>query len=211
NKNVIEKDKHLVETDNITNHEVISKDQMIKFTVNNRGKVYTTQISFLKNGVARKYHCTCEAIKKYSGACKHVVGSMLYLNTVNLSEKDKYKQPEKTPKTDSFSSFKGANALEKLKTSFSKYKVNHIYYIDKERVNIDVIINCSGNFFRRHFDLYLKVGLDHLYVIKNIQQIAKLLVDGETHEFGKNFTYESEKHYIAPEDKRVLLLLLTIY
>jgi len=211
NKTVFEKGKHLFETANITNHEVISKDQMIKFTVNNRGKVYTTQISFLKNGVARKYHCTCEAFKKYSGACKHVVGSMLYLNTVNLSEKAKHKQPEKTPKTASFASFQGANVLEKLKTSFSKYQVDHISYVGKERVNIEFIINCSGNFFRRHFELYLKVGLDHLYVIKNIPQIAKILVDGETHEFGKNFTYESEKHYIAPEDKRVLLLLLTIY
>lgn len=208
NKTVFEKGKQLFESNTITKHDVIPKDQMVKFTLNTRDKVYTTQISFLKNGVARKYHCTCEAFKKYSGACKHVVASMLYLNTVDLS---KNKNSNDAPKVSSFASFQGEKVLKKLKESFSKYQVDHMSFAGKEQVNMEFILNCSGNFFRRHFELYLKVGLDHLYVIKDIPQIAQVLVNGETHEFGKNFTFDSEKHYISPEDKQVLSTLLTIY
>lgn len=211
NKTVFEKGKKLKDNQNVLEHQVLPKEQMVKFTVKGSAQKYTTQISFLKNGVARKYHCNCAAFKKYSGACKHVVSSMLYLNTIDLSDSKTESKDSPSLSKKGYTSFHNSKILKDLKDSFSKYQVDRMSYVGKQKVNIEFILNSSGNYFSKHFELYLKVGLDHLYVIKNIPQVVESLINGEPYEFGKNFTFHPDNYFISPEDKRVFNLLLTIY
>lgn len=210
NKTVFEKGKQLFNQEGVKDHQVREKDQMIEFTIQDNNRQFTSQISFLKNGVARKYHCTCQAFKNYSGACKHVVASMIYLNGIKLNKKPE----EKTKKESSpshLSSYHNSQVLEDLKESFSRHQVDRMSNVGKEEVNFEFILNVSGSFFSKHFELYLKVGIDHLYVIKNIPQVVNTLLKGETYEFGKNFTFDPNHYYVAPEDKRVLQLLADIH
>lgn len=210
NKTVFEKGKHLFERDCVKNHQILEKNNTIQFTVSENAREFTTQIMFLKNGVARKYHCSCEAFKKYSGACKHVVSSLIYLNGINLNKVEKEKTV-KDSRPSRLSSYHNNQVLEDLKTAFSKYQVDTMSYINKEEVNFEFILNSSGTYFSKHFELYLKVGIDHLYVIKNIPHVVNSLLKGDTYEFGKNFTFDSTKYFIAPEDKYVLELLSDIH
>lgn len=209
NKTVFDRGKNLYDDRRVLDYDVDEKNHTIKFNVKGKTSTYKTQVSFLKNGVAKKYHCTCPAFKKYSGACKHVVASMLSLNSIDLKHKKTPKQAEESDLMK-HPSFHHSHVLRYLKHAFSKYQVDKMSYIGKEPVHVEFILNSSGNFFKKYFDLYLKVGIDHMYVIKNIPQVAKALVDGERYEFGKNFTFDPEHYFVLPEDKRLLSLIMNI-
>ena len=86
NKTVFNRGQALYDDGAVKNLGVDEEDRTIVFHVKGKADHYKTQISFLKNGVARKYHCTCPAFQQYSGACKHVVCSMLHLNNIKKYE-----------------------------------------------------------------------------------------------------------------------------
>lgn len=210
NKTVFNRGQTLYDNGAVKNLGVDEEDRTIVFHVKGKTDHYKTQISFLKNGVARKYHCTCPAFQQYSGACKHVVCSMLHLNNIKKDELKKDEKPQKSTSKQTASSRSSA-VLQDLKQIAQTSSVHHLSVINKERVNFEFVLNANITSFNKQFEFYLRVGVDHLYVIKNIPYIIGQLLDGKAHEFGKQFAFTPSDFYITDEDRDVLEMIYMIY
>lgn len=214
NQTVFDRGKELSSESSVENMKLNSESRTIIFLVKDKDNQFTAQLRFYPNGVARKYQCSCEPFKKYSGACKHVVCSMLYLNTIkqeDLNNQKNLRTSHLSPKPPKPTTRKNNLALNKLKEATSNTYYSEINSVGKEPVHFEFVLNCSGTQFAQHFELYMKIGIDHLYVVKNIPHVILHLLEGQTYEFGKNFTYNPTKHLINDDDKKVLEALYDVY
>ena len=77
-----------------------------------------------------------------------------------------------------------------------------LYYFDdseKELVNLEVNIEVSNNKIYADF----KIGLDKMYVLKNIKAFAESRINNTLLEYGKNFTYNPNIHYFSEIDEEL--------
>lgn len=179
-------------------------------------RMYSVNLRFYPNGVARKYHCTCPAFQKHSGACKHVVASMIRLNELNQEDLSKASNSSRLGKKTGLSitpSLRKSNeALQKLITSAKKEHeiTNHSY--TKKHILMEFILNISGSDFTTAYEMYMKVGTEeHMYVIKNIPHVILQLLEGKTHEFGQKLTYQASEYTLFKEDRDMLEVLYDIF
>lgn len=126
------------------------------------------------------------------GFCKHIVGVMLkfikeyYLRTHFNEERSK---------------------LDKLlkDIKYNTYKLSE----HKEKLNLEINYN---------YDIYehitssmeLKIGIDKLYVVRNMKQFLQAIERNQSLEFGKSFTFKPMEQKFMPEDKKFIELLLEI-
>jgi hypothetical protein len=151
---------------------------------------YKTIIKFDQYNVYAGFHCTCAAYKQYGEACKHVAALYSYLN-----ESDKFKK-----------SLNYIAANEFLDNYFSniavenKHKVSVEYYVQPNAYSGDMIGYLS-----------LRIGIDKLYVVKNLKSFLEQVTSGGVVEFGKKFIFNSKIHDFKNEDKRIIDFLLELY
>lgn len=178
-------------------------------------KRYNVNLRFYPNGVARKYHCTCPAFQKYSGACKHVVATMLQLNGIDQEDLTKAAFQRSSGLNNSPAAIpsyrKSDEALRKLitasKKELSASTISHM----KELLNTEFILNISGANYTASYEMFMKVGTDHLYIVKNIPHVILQLLEGEKHEFGKNLTFDPAKHSITSEDRKLMEVMYDVF
>lgn len=153
-------------------------------------KLYMTTIKFDENNKYSSCHCTCPAFQNYKDPCKHVAALYFY-----LIESDKFNK-----------SFNYIAAEEFLEDYF--FNINEV---NKTRVNLEYkiqTVNYSANIIGY---LSLKIGIDKMYIIKNIRQfLEKVLIEGIM-PFGKNFIYNGRIHEFKDEDKKVIEYLLELF
>ncbi len=49
-----------------------------------------------------------------------------------------------------------------------------------------------------------KIGIDKMYILKNITEFAYSKLNGYELDFGKKFTYNPNTHYFADEDEKLV-------
>lgn len=152
-------------------------------------KLYKTMIKFDENNKYNSCHCTCPAFQQYMDPCKHVAALYFY-----LSESDKFNK--------SLNYIAGGEFLESYFSDISEK--------NKRRVNLEYqiqTISYPGNLFGY---LSIKIGIDKMYIIKNIRQLLEQSqVDGIL-VFGKNFIYNEKIHEFKDEDKKIIEFLLEL-
>lgn len=174
-------------------------------------RTYSVNLRFYPNGVARKYHCTCPPFQKSSGACKHVVASMLMLNDLEPEELSKASKAKRSLGTAP-SLRKSDAAIRKLIDSSKKELESMTTSFTKKTLHMEFVLNISGVSYTTAYELYMKVGTaDHLYVIKNIPHVLLQLLEGKPYEFGKNLIFESKQYRISKEDRKMMEVLYDIY
>lgn len=210
NSKVFKKGQKLKEDGHVGTPRVDEETRTLAFPVEGT-KMYSVNLRFYPNGVARKYHCTCPAFKKYSGACKHVVASMLQLNELdskNLSAPSK----EKTSVGHLPSLRKSEKAIRKLIHSSKKELESITSSLNKRQIKMEFVLNISGGHYLTTYEMFVKIGTEeHLYVIKNIPHVLLQLLESEIYEFGKNLTYDPRYYQIAKEDRKMMEVLYTIF
>ncbi|MCT4507591.1 MAG: hypothetical protein N4A48_02320 [Tepidibacter sp.] len=107
-----------------------------------------------------------------------------------------------------------------LKDSKEKYITQDVldFFTYKESYN-KVLVNLEidyefiheKNGFLNDTYLSLKVGDKRLYVVKNIKKFIEYIINEETLNFGKNFTFDPSIHYFKEKDKLIIDLLMEIY
>lgn len=153
-------------------------------------KLYKTFIKFDENNNYSSCNCTCPAFLQSKEPCKHVAALYFY-----LIESDKFNR-----------SVNYIAAGEFLESYFSditeenKGRVNLEYYVQT--------ITYPGDLFGY---LYIKIGIDKMYIVKNIRSfLEQAMVDGVV-EFGKNFIFNGKIHEFRDEDKKIIEYLLELY
>ena len=84
---VYEKGLELYENHRVKNLSLNEEQRSVEFIIKDDSEV-TSLLSFKENGLAEKYSCNCLDFQKQRGACRHVITSMIHLNTYNQEEFD---------------------------------------------------------------------------------------------------------------------------
>lgn len=151
------------------------------------GLRYLVQVAFDREGSIRSYRCTCPAFSDYPGACKHVIA------VLKVAQR-KLPVAWSTPKALN-------QVVDDLLAAFTNPQET---LLEKLTMNVELHTSPSN---RLSAYLQLKLGLQRLYVVKDIGQLLKAIKTGQSLEFGKQFTFEPSRQTFKEEDRAVITML----
>lgn len=142
----------------------------------------------------QKAACSCPDYNNHPGYfCKHLVATLLAIKDYEYVDPKIQSAKEVTKRL--FSSL--ATSLEDSAT---------------QELNCEITYNLETFYrFENRSYLELKIGLDKLYVVKNIKKFLEALKNKEEIVFGKFFTFNPFRHKLKSEDNKVIDLLQEIY
>jgi len=156
------------------------------------GLRYAVQITFEKDGSVRSYRCTCPAFTENPGACKHVIA---VLKTAQQKLPEAWRDPVVQNRV-----------VEDLLEVFA----NHRLDIPHDELTLVVELQImAGHRLSAH--LHLKLGIQRLYVVKDIGQFLTSIKTGQSLEFGKQFTLEPMQQAFKEEDRTVIAMLQEMF
>ena len=210
NQSIYEKGVMLFNNDQVKELSLNESNRSVEFTIFD-GQNQKTYLSFLKNGLAQKYSCDCTVFQKQSGACQHVITSMLYLNTIN-QEAFNALNANQTIDTEKPSSQlqilqKNRELLNHLFEEANKDIEAQAMSFTKTALQFEFVLNMYKSNRSFEYELYLKAGVDHLYVIHDILDVTNHLLMGNEYTFGKLLKYNPKEYFLFPEDRKLLAFI----
>ncbi|MGL5085601.1 MAG: SNF2 helicase associated domain-containing protein, partial [Clostridium sp.] len=74
----------------------------------------------------------------------------------------------------------------------------------KERVKIEVTLTKIRSQRRENYEAEFKIGINKLYVLKNLESFIKAKNSGEELKYGRDFNYNSDKYYFSNDDEKIV-------
>jgi len=213
NQSVYETGTNLFNNNQVTDMVLNEENRSVEFTLSDTHE-YQTYFSFLENGLAQKYSCNCNAFKNNSGACRHVIASMLYLNTINQKSMDALNDGQVDVSEAPSGQLQGLQdnreVLNNLFNEARKDIEEQTISFSKTPLEFEVVLNMYAIKDSFDYELYLRAGTDHLYVIKDILDVVNHLLQRNNYTFGKQLTFTPDTHYLLPNDRKLLALIYEI-
>ena len=150
---------------------------------------YRVEVYFNEQSSISQYQCTCPAYSTYPGACKHIVAVLKTLQQRLDPAKVKREIKQRSAK--------------ELLAFFAGQRQEY----PQEEINLDLELDILHSHARIVGDLQLKVGRQRLYVVKDIGKFLKCIQEEQSLEFGKQFTFEPQRHTFKEEDRPVIAML----
>lgn len=154
---------------------------------------YLIQLQLTPEGGLNSYQCSCPAFSNHSGACKHII-AVLKSTQVNLPLI--FQKKANSSSTQEFLSFFENHAQNPFKEELNLEVELELYVVPRHRV----VAQFS-----------LKVGIQRLYVVKDVGLFLNALHKGKMLEFGKQFTLEPHRQTFKAEDRPLIDFLLEMY
>ncbi|MGL5614960.1 MAG: SNF2 helicase associated domain-containing protein [Sarcina sp.] len=181
--------------------------------------VYSTNISIDLNNNSLVYtSCECIDFQKKSEDdnlyfCKHLAATGLaYLEKMNKSiyeNKFSIWREGTLTTTRVFTNKDEGSRIETV--DVAKEILEQLKAEDKKDnlIKIDVYLDIPniGSSYSKFYEVSFKVGIDKMYVLKDIEEFIKALEKGRTIEFGKNFTFDGKLHKVTEEDEDLIEFL----
>ena len=154
---------------------------------------YNVQIQFNKGGHLKDYSCTCLDFSKSDSCCKHVT-AVLFL----IKEKD----------DQGF--FNSANQKQAAKEIFDFFQ-NRSSNV-KIKINVEFnleLIKSKSSYIKRgpSAALTLRIGLDRLYVVRNINELLECIKNNTELTYGKGFSFNPSIYDFTDSDKPIISYL----
>lgn len=207
NEKVYEKGLELYENKQIKNLSIDEEKRSVEFVIDD-GEEVTTYLSFKENGLAEKYSCNCTKFQSYSGACPHVITSMVYLNDYNQDEFRALGSDEvfdtATLGGESELVHKNRESLNYLFSEARKTVDMQMLSFNKTPLQFEFVLNMYPVSDYFEYEFYLKVGVEHLYVVNDLMEVTDHLLKGKSYTFGKQLIYRESDFLILQEDRNVL-------
>ncbi|SHI36489.1 Superfamily II DNA or RNA helicase, SNF2 family [Clostridium cavendishii DSM 21758] len=159
---------------------------------------YETEIDINveKNSIVYTY-CDCMDFQNndmiYNYACKHIIASFYKL--IELEKRGEVELP----------------VIKKDPLKFGEYILEALDSLDirsKDRIRLEVIIKNSGNNHRFYNEAEFKIGMNKLYVMKNIREFSNAFRKGYSLNYGKDFEYNPLKQEFSKEDEELVNYLI---
>lgn len=186
-----------------------------------QGRVlYTVDIVALPNG---EIDAACECPAFVTGSwCKHIVAVLLNLVMPNIGHP---KPPAVTPAPKPAPAVKpplpaapvvpvkpaAPSAAQRLLAIYrntartSRLQPPLAIRPGQPRLQAQFILRPSATYYRSGiFLIEMKVGLDRLYVVQNIEEFLQKTSNGQPHVFSKRFTFDPTLHAFEPKDLAVV-------
>lgn len=193
-------DKRLIESVDVIVHDNFLEFQSaVESEYNNEVYPNNIYIDFQENEIIKSY-CTCQDYKsnyKTTGSflCKHLIATSLK----GIEKIDREEHIQKN-----LSEAQEASAItEKISSTPDKKLLHFFRSSDLTQINLDVELNISPG---RNYAEF-KIGLDKMYILKNLRDFARSRVNNEDIEYGVNFTYNPKTQYFSEKDKKIVELI----
>ncbi|GAB4258791.1 DEAD/DEAH box helicase [Thermincola ferriacetica] len=154
---------------------------------------YDVEITLSPEGDLYSCWCDCPAFAGYDGICKHIVAVLIAF------QRNLRKNGLIIPKADKETALEIINLFSSLDRQRKKEEVN--FEIMLQIMDLSYTLKASAEF---------RIGLQRLYVMKNIKEFLEKINEGKPVEFGKNFIFEPELHAFKPADRPVIDFLLEV-
>lgn len=162
-------------------------------------EIYTPSINFRRKGEKKEIgvRCDCAFFSKYKYVCKHITA--LYYQIINNKE-----EMQPIDKNVLENNFKASLLLDMMQRNIN---IN-----EKLKINIEYDIEfVKTNYLEYDAELTLKVGLDKLYITKNVAKFIEAIETNSEYEFGKKFVFNPALHEFKDEDKPIIEYLKHLY
>ncbi|SHI85000.1 Superfamily II DNA or RNA helicase, SNF2 family [Clostridium amylolyticum] len=158
--------------------------------------VYNVQIGFNDNSGFTRFHCDClyfnESYRR-KGICKHIASTLF-----------KYYKEKSNLVMEERSAFNGSKFLDNID--------NMLNNIHEKKQKLNVKINYHyNNTGRIKSHVEVKVGVNRLYIIKDIERFLEAMEDNIPFKLSKAFQYNSKQHEFKEEHKDLIALFKDIY
>jgi SNF2 family DNA or RNA helicase len=165
------------------------------------GKTYQVHISIDDQYI--EDDCTCQAYED----CKHVCAVLLAIAN------------EQKPEVEQKNGSKNARYLnaQSLIEFFrdQSYDGQGSMPLSRQPLKVEFLLktHVSSNFHgkKEQFSIEMKIGMQRLYVVKDIRELLHAILNREELKFGKHFTYDPIDHFFLSEDLEIIKLLIEIY
>lgn len=149
-------------------------------------KKYIVQVSVNNNEITDTF-CTCPRFAE-NGSCKHVAASCII-----YSEKLFKIMDEKRIK-------------EKSLTLLNRLKSNHEdVSLVKQQVSLVPYLSIEKSYYGYNVGLHIKIGVKKMYALLNkFSSFWNAYMSRTTYSFGKDFVFDSRKHYFSEKGKELL-------
>lgn len=158
-------------------------------------KKYNVQVQFDESGVLTYTNCSCPSYENYWGICKHIAAVLLVIRN-----------------KDEQGFFNNIKSKQISKQIFSFFDSRPAIF--KKQVELEI----TYEFFKgRAYDnitkssLSFRIGIDKLYVLKNIRKLFESIEEGKELELGKNFIFNPAVHEFKQEDRQLISMLKELY
>ena len=146
--------------------------------------------------------CTCEDYKKRSNdnehiICKHIAASTLYV--INLLKSDIISNLKQTTVV-----LKNDNKIKRNKNYINKELLDFFKSKEREKVKLDVRVEYLGE---QSFACDFKIGIDKMYVMKDLKEFAYSRLESKDLIFGVDFLYNPVNNYFEYEDEKIIQMI----
>lgn len=160
--------------------------------------LYSINVKLDAQDKIKKYDCDCPAFYSYNGACKHIIAVLKSI------QKDwaTYFEPGNvsfTPPAQKLLNFFKKNAVSDVKSSY------------ESSVKLIVKFNYNSLLNRTASWLDFLIGVDRMYVLKNIPQFLAALENNQEVVYGKSFTLQPTTMSFDEKSERLLEILKHAY
>lgn len=158
---------------------------------------YNVQIQFDKNGDLKDYSCTCHDFSDTNSCCKHII-SVLFL--INAKDEQGF--------------FNSANQKQASKEIFDFFQ--SISNTSKTEINVEFSLELfkSKSPFAKigpSAILTMRMGLDRLYIVRNINEMLECILNNKELVFGKGFSFDPVIHDFRETDKPIISYIQEIW
>ncbi|WP_066498555.1 DEAD/DEAH box helicase [Abyssisolibacter fermentans] len=150
---------------------------------------YHVEIWFDDDGKIEDVSCDCQACYSWNGYCKHIVAALLYI--VEASKVQQILKPEKL-------------RADKKILEFFQYKLQDMRKLIKIEYNLEVDSS-------KYIKLWLRLGDNRMYNVKNIKSFIEALMRCEEIYFGKQLTFSIKDYKFEQTDNKIIDFLIDIY
>lgn len=165
--------------------------------VKDMGDDHHVYIKFDEASESMRFHCDCPLSRELHGACRHTVAFLKALQTYD-EQHDFYLD----------------HMIQEMKSKIlALHEPEMAAEIQKETVKIEMYLKAGelANRLYTNFTLEFKIGMDKMYVLRNIPALIQARKDGTSLYFGKDFTYIPELHTFSDAFLKSLDFLDTLY
>ncbi|QUH25014.1 DEAD/DEAH box helicase [Serpentinicella alkaliphila] len=155
---------------------------------------YKVEAEFDTEGSFLDGDCSCPAHDGYYGHCKHIVALLL-----DIKEKDQ----------------RGLFSEKKVEL-YSNEILDYFKNINNDRipVKLEITLEISkGGFRNEDFKCFLslRIGIDRLYIVKNMRTFISAIYRKLPINFGVNFTFNPGEHKFKDSDQKLIDMIVEMY
>ncbi|MEN8908165.1 MAG: SNF2-related protein [Clostridiales bacterium] len=153
------------------------------------------------DGSLSPYNCSCSDDNSKKHICEHLIAFITYILDNNVYNRGAEFKVRKS---------KPIEALPFSEINFLKNSIDNTY--KKIPINIQLHLDFKRySFYNKSILVFIKIGSERLYKIKNIQVLINSITSGENLYLGKNFTYMPNKMCFTGIDKKIIKFFLDYY